>query len=115
MEKTIAGIESPLQTTIFEMVFTCPLGFIVIVNVFAGPIQFVPPLAKVGVTVIVAIIGLVELFTGVKIGIFPVPEVAKPMLGVSFVQLYVVVPTVFVVEKEIAVDAVPAQNIKLFG
>ena len=71
----------------FEIVLTCPFGLIVIVNVSEGPVQLVPPFAKVGVTVIVAIIGLVVLFTGVKTAIVPVPEAPKPMLGVSFVQL----------------------------
>ena len=77
----------PLQTTMFGIVLTSPFGLIVIVNVLEGPVQLVTPLVKVGVTVIVAIIGLVVSFTGVKTAIFPVPEAPKPILGVSFVQL----------------------------
>ena len=87
VENKIAETVSPLQNVLFGTVFTWPFGLIVIVNVLAGPIQFVPPFAKVGVTVIVAVIGLVVLFIGVKIGIFPVPEVAKPIPVVSLVQL----------------------------
>jgi hypothetical protein len=59
---------------------------IVIENVFEGPMQLFPAFVKVGVTVIVAIIGLVVLFTGVNTGMFPVPEAPSPIPKVSFVQ-----------------------------
>ena len=57
-----------------------------IVNVFEGPVQLLPPFVKVGVTVIVANIGLVVLFTGVKTGIFPVPKAPSPIPKVSLVH-----------------------------
>jgi hypothetical protein len=43
------------------------------------------PLA-VGVTFIVAIIGLELVFVGVNEGMFPVPRAAKPIAGWEFVQ-----------------------------
>ena len=43
------------------------------VNVLGVPIQFVAPFVKVGVTVIVATLGVVLVFTAVNEGIFPVP------------------------------------------
>lgn len=47
----------------------------------------------VGVTVIVPVIGSFPLFTATKDGIvFPVPDAAKPMAGLEFVQLSVTVP-----------------------
>ena len=56
------------------------------VNVLEDPMQLLPPFKKVGVTVIVATIGLVVLLTGVNIGIFPFPEAPSPIPNVSFVQ-----------------------------
>jgi hypothetical protein len=44
-------------------------------------------LGPVGVTVIVAITGVVPAFAAVKEGILPVPVGANPMPGVSFTQL----------------------------
>lgn len=57
------------------------------VNVCAGPGQLTPPLVNVGVTVIVAITGEVPVFTAVKAAIFPLPEAARPMEELLFVQL----------------------------
>ena len=57
------------------------------VKVLDGPTQFLPPFAKVGVTVIVAIMGLLVLLTGVKIGMLPVPVTLNPIAGESLVQL----------------------------
>jgi hypothetical protein len=62
---------------------TTGAGFTVMVNVFGMPLQ---PFAA-GVTVIVALIGAVPLFTAVNAGISPVPDAARPMEGVLFVQL----------------------------
>ena len=41
----------------------------------------------------VAVTGVVPAFIAIKTGILPVPLAAKPMLGVLFVQLYVVPET----------------------
>ena len=56
------------------------------VNVVGVPGQ---PLAT-GVTVMVAVTALAPALMAVKAAILPVPLAAKPMLGVLFVQLYVV-------------------------
>ena len=85
------------------------------VNTLEGPIQLLPPFEKVGITVIVATIGLEVLLTGVKTGIFPDPEALRPIPKVSFVHVYDVVPIVFELVNGIAVDAAPAQNTTLFG
>ena len=83
--------------------FTIIAGFTVIVNVAGDPMQVVPPLVKEGVTVIVAVTADELLFTAVKEGIFPVPLAAKPIEGVSLVQLNTVPATE--PEKVIAVVA----------
>ncbi len=115
VEKSTEEIVSPLHTEIFVTALTCANGLMVMVNVLEGPAQFVPPFEKVGVTVIVATIGLLVLFIGVKVGMFPVPEAFNPIPVVLFVQLYVVVPPVLVVAKGIANDAVPAQSTTELG
>ena len=67
----------------------------------------------VGVTVIVAIIGKIVVFTAVKAGIAPVPLAANPMVVSSFVQSNVT-PVVALVK--VAVGTVtPLQNAALTG
>jgi hypothetical protein len=74
------------------------------------PKQLTDPSAKVGVTVIVATIGDAVAFIAVKLGIvLEVPDAANPILGVSLVQVYVVVP-VFEDDKVTKVVASPGQN-----
>ena len=80
------------------------------VNVLGVPIQFVAPFVKVGVTVIVATIGVVLVFTAVNEGIFPVPVKGVRPILVSKDQAYDVVPPVFVVLKFTAVVAVLLQT-----
>ena len=87
MLKTTAAVESPLQIIWFEIVFTCPFGLIVMVNIFEGPVQAVPPLLNEGVTVIVAVIGEVPLLIGVNMGILPEPLTGNPIVVLSIVQL----------------------------
>ena len=82
----------------------------VIVKLVVGPVQGTPPLVKVGVTVIVAVTGEVPLFTAVNAAILPVPLAARPIEGVLFTQLYVVVPPVLPVPKLIAVVFAPLQT-----
>ena len=60
------------------------------VNVTGVPVQVVPALVKVGVTVMVAVTGADPRLTAVKAAIFPEPLAAKPMLVVLFVQVYTV-------------------------
>ena len=82
----------------------------VIVKVLKAPTQLTLPLAKVGVTVIVAIIGVGPVLVAVKEGIFPVPPATKPMLvPAEFVQVYVVFPPVLVVANDIAAVVAPLQ------
>ena len=97
VEKGIST-SSPSVTTISTVGFTCAVGFTVISNGVAGPVQLTPPFSNVGVTVIVAITGLVPVLMAVKAGISPVPDAANPIEVKSFVQLNVVVPFTFVVE-----------------
>ena len=93
------------------MLFTCADGFTVIVKVCVAPEQVKLPFVNVGVTEIVAVTGDNPVLTAVKIGIFPFPDAAKPILVLSFVQVYEVVPPVVVLEKVIAVEALPLQII----
>lgn len=62
------------------------VGLTVIVNVKGVPTQLIPPLVKVGVTVIVAMIGRKLKFTAVNAAILPVPAAPNPMPGWLFVQ-----------------------------
>ena len=66
-----------------------------IVNVLDVPVQLTEPLVNVGVTVMVATTGAVPAFIAVNEGIVvtsPPLFAARPMEGVSFVQVYVTVP-----------------------
>ena len=58
------------------------------VKVVVAPAQLTPALVLTGVTVMFATIGVVPEFIVVNDAMFPVPLAAKPMLGLSFVQLY---------------------------
>jgi hypothetical protein len=74
------------------------------------PKQLTDPSTKVGVTVIVATIGDAVAFIAVKLGIvLEVPDAANPILGVSLVQVYVVVP-VLEDDKVTKVVASPGQT-----
>ena len=55
------------------------------VKLLVDPAHGVPPLVKVGVTTIVAVMGAVVVLVLVK-DILPVPLAANPMLVVLFVQ-----------------------------
>ena len=65
------------------------VGLTVMVNVWAAPGQ---PAAD-GVTVIVAVTGALLVLIAVNAGIFPLPEAAKPIDVLLFVQLKVLPPT----------------------
>lgn len=49
------------------------------VKVIDGPVQVIPALVKLGITVMVAVTGALPVLTAVKEGISPVPPAAKPM------------------------------------
>ena len=61
-----------------------------IVNEVSVPVQVFPALVKAGVTVIVAVIGLVPVLWAVKERICPVPLAGIPIEGSELVQLYCV-------------------------
>jgi hypothetical protein len=63
------------------------------VNDIGVPVQICPAKLKVGVTVIVAVIGAFVVFAAVNTGIFPVPEAPRLMLGLLLVQEKVVPET----------------------
>jgi hypothetical protein len=84
------------------------------VNVSDGPEQETPPLINVGVTVIVDTTGLEFKLEVINVGIFPVPDAAKPIEVLEFVQLYVVNPTELAVEKDTLVES-PLQTTCEFG
>ena len=63
-----------------------------------------------GVTVIVAVIGVVPLFTAVKEGTVSAPLLIKPIDGVLLTQLKIVVPLVIFVEKDNAGTVSPLQT-----
>ena len=110
VEKGISTL-SPSVTTISTVGFTCAVGFTVISNGVAGPVQLTPPFSNVGVTVIVAITGLVPVLIAVKAGMFPLPEAANPIEVKSFVQLNVVVPFTLAVENSTKVVSNPFETI----
>ena len=101
--KVTAAVAAPLHTVWFAGCVTVGVGFTVIVNVIGVPGQ---PFAT-GVTVIVATTGTIPALVAVKLAILPVPEAARPILGVLFVQLYTVPATEFVVLNTTAFVAEP--------
>jgi hypothetical protein len=112
--KLVAGIISLSHAVIFAGTITVGAGFTVTVNVLVGPEQLAAPLLNAGVTVIVAIIGVVPVLMAVNEGMLPLPDV-KPIDGVLFVQLYAVVPPVLVVPKVIMEVELPLQTVKFAG
>jgi len=90
--KLIAPVGLLLHTARSVGSFTCADGLTVIANVCAVPEQFAPPFEKVGVTVILAVIGAVPALVAVKEAMFPVPFAARLIDVLSLVQEYVVVP-----------------------
>ena len=91
---------SPLQNTLLEGVETVGVGFIVMVNVLGDPEQVMPPLKYRGVTLIVATMAAVPVFTAVNDPIFPKPVAPIPIPELSFVQANP--PPVIVCKKLIA-------------
>ena len=56
------------------------------VKVFVGPAQPTRLFVKVGVTIIVAITGVVPAFTAANAAMFPTPDAGSPMPGTLFVH-----------------------------
>jgi hypothetical protein len=103
--KATAVVAAPLHSVWLETVFTVGVGFTVMVNVLAVPVQ---PFFT-GVTVIVAVTGAVVLLVPVKEDISPEPLAARPMDVVLFVQLNVVL--LIEPEKATAATAAPLQTV----
>ena len=61
-----------------------------IVKVVLQPVQVMPPLVKLLVTVIVAVCGVLPVLIAVNDGTVAVPLAARPMLVLLLVQLYTV-------------------------
>jgi len=91
--KLTAAVPDPLQSNWLAGWLTLAVGFTVIVNVLLGPLQLIPPLVNVGVTVMVAVTGVLVALTAVNDGIVLLPDAPKPMLVLLLVQLYTVPAT----------------------
>src|SRR5664280_3164569 len=85
--KVTVVVLPPLHTTWLAGWSTSPVGLTVIVKVFVGPSHVTPPFVKCGVTMIVAITGDVPALIAAKVGIFPLPVAANPMLVSLLVQV----------------------------
>ena len=81
--KFTAVVLAPLHTTWSAGSVTVAVGLTVIVNTSGVPLH---P-ANTGVTVIVARTGTAPPFTAAKAAMLPLPLAARPIDGVSFVQL----------------------------
>lgn len=88
---------------------TAGLGLTVIVKVDGGPVQ----LFRVGITVIVAVIGEVVLLIAKNEGILLVPAETRPIAVFEFVQVYVA--PAGVLKKTPSGIVAPAQKVKLGG
>ena len=84
---------APLQTNWSAGWLTVAVGFTVIVNVDDAPLQLIPPLVNTGVTVIVAVTGVLPVLMATNDGIVLLPLAPNPIDGLLFVQLYTVPAT----------------------
>ena len=109
--KTISLTSSPLHTTTSDIEFISKFGLTVIVKVISSPVHANGSVASYeGVTVMFAVIGsFVSLFAS-KLDISPVPLAPNPILVLSFVQLYIVVPFVLAVLNTISAISSPLQT-----
>jgi hypothetical protein len=78
------AVDDPLHNTWLATAFTVAIGLTVMVNVIGKPLH---PFGDVGVTVIVAVVVLVNVFDVTNDGILPVPFAANPIDGLLFTQL----------------------------
>ena len=85
-------------------------GFTVIVNCSAAPVHKTPLLSYVGITLMVATCEMFDTLINSKDGIEPVPVSDKPIDELSFVQSYVVIPSVLDVLNIISFEISPLQN-----
>ena len=87
--RTILGLVSPLHNVTFAGAIAVGSGLTVIRRVSGIPLQTSEPVLSCGMTLIEPKIGLSEAFCALNELIFPVPEAAKPILGLLLVQLNV--------------------------
>jgi hypothetical protein len=59
----------------------------VIIKVRGVPVQEIPPLVKVGVTVICAVMGADDPFVAVKAGKLPVPDAGNPIAVLELIHV----------------------------
>jgi len=78
------AVDEPLHNTWLAIAFTVAIGFTVMVNVIGAPVQ---PDTIEGVTVMVAVVALVNVLDVTKDGIFPLPLAAKPIDGLLFTHV----------------------------
>ena len=78
-------MEALLHTTWFDGWVTTPVGFTVIVKVLVGPTHEEPPLANVGVTTMVPVIGAVPVLVAVN-DMLEFPLAPRPILVFVFVH-----------------------------
>ncbi len=91
--KVTAVVLAPLHSNWLAGWFTVAVGFTVMVKVLVAPVQVIPPLVKLGVTVIVAVTGVLPVLMAMNDGMVLVPAAASPIPGLLFVQLYTVPAT----------------------
>ena len=88
LDKLTATVVSPLVINCSSSEkFTCGDGLTVIENISDSPSQLISLKLYKDVAVIFAVIGAVLEFVVVKLGIFPVPDVAKPISVLLFVHM----------------------------
>ena len=114
VEKIISPTSPKLQTTISVIGSTCAGGLTVIVKVSGGPVLLLPPFSNVGVTTTVVVTGLVPVFVAVN-SISSPPLNPKLTVSSEFVQVYVVIPPVFIVENGIFISSPSETTILLFS
>ncbi len=102
----------PVQTTWPNGINTVGVGFTVMVKVLACPWQLPPTVMYCGVTVMLAMMGRPVALAALKAGILPVPDAARPMAVLSFVQVKPM-PVAAVNAPMVAAD--PLQNVLLAG
>ena len=110
----MSSTSSKLQTTTSLIRSTCAGGLTVIVKVSVGPELLLPPFSNVGVTTTVVVTGLVPVFVAVN-PISLLPLNSKPVVSSEFVQVYVVIPPVFIVENGIFISSPSETTILILG
>ena len=106
----MAAVNDPLHNVWSAGLVTVGVGFMVMVNVLAVPGQVLPALVKLGVTVMVAVMGALVVLMPINEAILPVPLAPKPMLVLLLVQSYTVLATLEPVKLIAAVGA-PLQTV----